>query len=291
MWPFYLGGDILKKIAKLLNIFHKNTDTLGYTLFLQPDVEKIENLEELKGDVVFLIDKNGNLLKLRNDYTKSVINHLKRNNISEAKFWYNGFIYRYSVSNSLFLQYQLGLEKIPFEDVEDGAEIIRVIIESYLESFQSKLLLEIGDSRVIEEAIKDFPEQKRREVLRIVDTKNTAELEVFGELNGLEVEKLLQIIYSSFEKRKIDEIDDLNIPNKVKKDVKRLLDLIPEYDNVEIEIDFSIARTVEEYHGLTFTMYDLSSSKLIAAGGKYRIYDDLYGIGGTIFLEDKTWLI
>jgi histidyl-tRNA synthetase len=281
----------LINVAKLLNIFQKNVDKLGYDFFLQPDIEKIEDLEELKGDVVFFVDKSGNLSKLRNDYTKSVINHLKRNNISRAKFWYSGFVYRYSVSNGLFSQYQLGLEKIPFGNVKDGVEIIRTILESYIETFSSKLLLEIGDSRVIEEAVKDFPEQKRKEVLKIVDTKNTAELEVFGELNDLEVEKLLQIIYSSFEKRKIGEINQLNIPYEVKRDVEELLSLLPEYTNVEIEIDFSIARTVEEYHGLTFTIYDLSTSKLVAAGGKYRLYDDLYGIGGTIFLEDKAWLI
>ena len=158
-----------------------------------------------------------------------------------------------------------------------------------MKAFESKLLIEIGDSRVIEKAIKSIPENKKEEVLRIVDTKNAAELEVFGELNGLDVGQLARIVYNSFEKRSIDGIDELDIPKDVREDVYELLRQIPDYDNVDIEIDFSIARTIEEYHGLTFTIYDLTSSKLIAAGGRYRISDGIYGIGGTIFLEEKSW--
>ena len=290
---FLFKGVIdLENFEKLFEVFQKKARIMGYRLFLKPAIEKIEDFSELKSNTIFLVGRNGQLLKLRNDYTRSIINHLKRKNIlsvSEAKFWYGGFVYRYSLSNNPSPQFQLGVEKIPFQSAEDGANIIKIIVESDMKAFESKLLIEIGDSRVIEKAIKSIPENKKEEVLRIVDTKNAAELEVFGELNGLDVGQLARIVYNSFEKRSIDGIDELDIPKDVREDVYELLRQIPDYDNVDIEIDFSIARTIEEYHGLTFTIYDLTSSKLIAAGGRYRISDGIYGIGGTIFLEEKSW--
>lgn len=283
--------EYLKSMEKLIEVFQKKARTSGYSLFLMPEIEKMEDISELKNGVVFFVDRNGDLLRLRGDYTKSIINYLKRNSLSEGMFWYEGFVYKYSTSNSITSQFQLGIEKIPFRSIEDGVNTIRIITESYLEVFNNALLIEIGDSRVIERLISRIPKDKRKELLRIVDTKNTAELEVFGKLNNLNVTQLMQIIYDSFEKRSIDDLNGFDVPEKVKDDIKRLFELMPNYKNVELEIDFSIARTVEEYDGLTFTIYDLSSSSLIAAGGRYKIKNGLYGVGGTIFLEEKSWLI
>jgi len=248
-------------------------------------------LDELKNGVVFFVDKNGELLKLRNDFTRSIISYLRKNNLSNAKFWYEGFVYKYSTTNQIIPQFQIGVEKIPFDGLEDSVETLKIIIESYLEAFKTNLLVEIGDSRVIESAISKFPNELRKELLKIIDTKDTTELEIFGKLHNIDVSNLLQIVYNSFRKRSTSDIDSLNIAKGIKNDVVGLIEKLPKYENVEIEIDFSMARTVEEYNGLTFTIYDLTSSSLVAAGGRYRVGNETFGIGGTIFLEEKIWLI
>jgi histidyl-tRNA synthetase len=56
-----------------------------------------------------------------------------------------------------------------------------------------------------------------------------------------------------------------------------------------VEIDFSLARTVEEYDGPTFILFDLKDPALIAAGGRYRVNENRLGVGGTIFVEERTW--
>jgi len=281
----------LESVAKILEIFRIKALKNNYTRFLKPEVEKIEVLDELKNGVVFFVDKNGELLKLRNDFTRSIISYLRKNNLSNAKFWYEGFVYKYSTTNQIIPQFQIGVEKIPFDGLEDSVETLKIIIESYLEAFKTNLLVEIGDSRVIESAISKFPNELRKELLKIIDTKDTTELEIFGKLHNIDVSNLLQIVYNSFRKRSTSDIDSLNIAKGIKNDVVGLIEKLPKYENVEIEIDFSMARTVEEYNGLTFTIYDLTSSSLVAAGGRYRVGNETFGIGGTIFLEEKIWLI
>lgn len=80
----------------------------------------------------------------------------------------------------------------------------------------------------------------------------------------------------------------MDLPLSVREDLLSASSFLQEkFPTVSVEIDLTLARTIEEYCGLIFTIYDTSSSRLVAAGGEYTVNGEK-GVGGSIFLEGKT---
>lgn len=276
-------------------IFHslcRRVADLGFSKFVGPDLARLANLSEIEaGDVAFMIGPS-QLFKLRDDFTKSIIEYFRelcgsgdRNPSGPtcARFWYDGYVYSITRSGELVGIYELGLEVLP-GDVFDLAACIDILIESYKEVSTADLIVELGDARVLRRLTEHIPTGERRSFLDALDRKDVAELEVLGSFTGTNVEKLVEVVRNSFVRRALSDWVDFDLPTETRADLEFLVSHLAGASGVAVEVDFSLARTVEEYSGPTFAIFDSVSSKLVAAGGKYSLGNGLEGVGGTMFV-------
>jgi len=96
-------------------------------------------------------------------------------------------------------------------------------------------------------------------------------------------------VEASFTKRSVNQLKEFELDPSIEREIVELVEFLSKYPGVTVEIDFSLARTVEEYDGPTFIFFDLKDPALIAAGGRYRVNENTLGVGGTIFVEERTW--
>lgn len=260
-----------------------------FELFLSPETEPMKDLSRIGNDVVFFQARNGQLFKLRNDYTASIVEFFNRNVPDSLRVWYSGFVYRYDPLGQIQSVYQLGIEKIPYVSFEDNLVVLKMLVESILSSLTDEVLVEIGDSRVIERCVRHVPKSFRKKLFELIDRKDISELELFASLNGLDLSEVLKLVEASFTKRSVDQLKYFELEPSIGEEIVEVVDFLSNFPGVRVEVDFSIARTVEEYDGLTFTIFDLREPALIAAGGRYSVNEKVLGVGGTIFLEERAW--
>lgn len=286
---FYLGGDPLGKIERLVKKFFEECFERGFELYLSPETEPLKDLSKLQKNEVFFQARNGELFKLRSDYTASIVEYFNRLEPEELKVCYFGFVYRYDRSGEIQPKFQLGVEMIPYSKLEEIEIVLELIIGSVLSSLTDRVLIEIGDSRVIEKCVQHVPKPFRKQLFELIDRKDVSELEFFASLHGLELSKVVKLVENSFTKRSVNDLKDFPLDPTIEGEITQMVDFLSKFSNVTVEMDFSIARTIEEYDGPTFTVFDLANSLLIAAGGRYRVNEKVLGVGGTIFLEERAW--
>ena len=284
-WPFCLfeEGDFLD-FEKVIS-FYRKASKVGYAPFFSPAFEKMESVS---GESDFFLDRKGNLYRVRSDFTKSVLNHRKKQAFtSKMKVWYADFVYRY-FGEEMVAEYQLGLENIPRESLNDTFEVLEIITESVLEMFTGPLIVEIGHTKVYEDLLRTVPKDIHEKVLNLIDTKNLAEIEFLSRMKGIDLSRIEKIIEDSIYRRSPENLEGMNLPSSVKEDLLSVSSFLQRrFPSVLVEVDLTLARTIEEYSGVIFTIYDTSASKLVAAGGEYSINGEK-GVGGSIFLEGKT---
>ncbi|WP_448521514.1 ATP phosphoribosyltransferase regulatory subunit [Pseudothermotoga sp.] len=279
----------MKRVDKLVRSFVDQATGEGFELFLSPETEALRDLLQINDDVVFFQAKNGQLFKLRDDYTTTIVEFFKKNPSDSLRVWYSGFVYRYDQTGQIQKTFQLGLEIVPYNSPQDNFVVLKVLIESVLNSLTDKLLIEVGDSRVIERCIQHVPKKFRKKLLELVDRKDVSELELFASLNNLDLSDVLKLVEASFTKRSVNQLKEFELDPSIEREIVELVDFLSGFSGVTVEIDFSLARTVEEYDGPTFIFFDLKDPALIAAGGRYRVNENTLGVGGTIFLEERAW--
>lgn len=261
----------------------------GFELFLSPETEALRDLLQINDNVVFFQAKNGQLFKLRDDYTTTIVEFFNKNASDSLRVWYSGFVYRYDQTGQIQNTFQLGLEIVPYNSPQDSFVVLRVMLESILHSLTDELLVEIGDSRVIEKCVQHVPKKFRKKLFELIDRKDVSELEFFASLNDLDLSDVLKLVEASFTKRSVNQLKEFELDPSIEREIVELVDFLSGFSGVTVEIDFSLARTVEEYDGPTFIFFDLKDPALIAAGGRYRVNERTLGVGGTIFLEEKAW--
>jgi len=279
---------VLRKIDKLVQSFVDQASKEGFELFLSPGAETLRDFSQINS-VVFFQAKNGQLFKLRDDYTTSVVEFFNKNLPNSLKVWYSGFVYRYDQMGQIQSNFQLGLEIVPYRSVQDSFVVLRVLIESVLHSLTDQLLIEMGDSRVIEKCVQHVPKKFRKKLLELIDRKDVSELEFFASLNNLDLSDVLKLVEASFTRRGVNQLKEFELESYIEREIVEVVEFLSGFPGVTVEIDFSLARTVEEYDGPTFIFFDLKDPALIAAGGRYRVNENALGVGGTIFLEERAW--
>ncbi|MDI6862205.1 MAG: ATP phosphoribosyltransferase regulatory subunit, partial [Pseudothermotoga sp.] len=277
------------RIDKLVRSFVDQVMSEGFELFLSPETEALRDLLQINDNVVFFQAKNGQLFKLRDDYTTTIVEFFNKNASDSLRVWYSGFVYRYDQTGQIQNTFQLGLEIVPYNSPQDSFVVLRVMLESILHSLTDELLVEIGDSRVIEKCVQHVPKKFRKKLFELIDRKDVSELEFFASLNDLDLSDVLKLVEASFTKRSVNQLKEFELDPSIEREIVELVDFLSGFSGVTVEIDFSLARTVEEYDGPTFIFFDLKDPSLIAAGGRYRVNERTLGVGGTIFLEERAW--
>lgn len=264
--------------------FYKRAAEKGYQAFFSPAFEKINHFQD---KTVVFFDRRGNFYALREDFTKSVVDYKKRLGLAMVKVWYADYVYRYTM-DELTAEYQLGVEKIPRRDPKDTLEVLEIIVSAAVEFFGNSLIVEISDTRVYEDLLKEVPQELHKTVLDLVDSKNLAEIEFLSRVKRLDLSRIEKIIEDSFYRREVEHLESLDVRPEVRERLKETASFLKDhFPEVEVEVDLTLARTVEEYNGLIFIVYDSNTSKLVAAGGEYSSNGEI-GVGGTIYLEGKT---
>ncbi|MCS7175864.1 ATP phosphoribosyltransferase regulatory subunit [Pseudothermotoga sp.] len=279
----------MRRIEKLVKTFVEKCYENDFELFLSPEVEALKDLSKLEKDWIFFQARNGELFKLRNDYTASIVEYFNKLQLERFRVWYTGFVYRYDHSGEVRPKFQLGVEIIPFSSLKDLELVLQLLIETVLSSLTDRLLVEIGDSRVIEKCVQHVPRKFRKQLFELIDRKDVSEIEFFASLHGLDLSNVVKLVENSFTKRGVDGLKDFPLDSTIEAEIVRTVDFLSKFSHITVELDFSIARTIEEYDGPTFTMFDLKNSLLIAAGGRYKVNENVLAVGGTIFLEERTW--
>ncbi|MCX7654712.1 MAG: ATP phosphoribosyltransferase regulatory subunit [Fervidobacterium sp.] len=275
-------------IDTIFRAFYKRVSE-NFEKFTQPDIKRVKDLKELVSGVTFMV-KSGEIFKLRKDFTKFICEHVKalenvENQRQPHRFWYDGHVYFFDNFGNLKSRYEIGLEIIP-GGIYELLECIKIIVGTYTEYSNSDLILELSDARVLEDLIKDVSEDIKTEILEMLDKKDFSELEVLGSVRKIDVSKLVEVVKNSFSKRRLEDWQDFPIKEPYRKELETVIRSLEGFENVVVEVDFSLARTTEEYCGLTFALFDTKSSKLVAAGGEYKVNEFLHGVGGTIFLSE-----
>lgn len=256
----------------------------NFKKFIESDIKRVRDMSEVLSGVSFMVN-SGEIFKLRDDFTKFICDYVQ-DNPENSRFWYDGHVYFLDSLGNLKSRYELGIEIIP-GGLDELIECMKVIVGTYAEYSNSNLILEISDARILEDLTEHIPAQFKKEVFDMLDKKDFSELEILGSVRNIDVSKLVEVVKNSFLRRNLEDWKDFPIAEKYRKQLQVVVDTFSAFENLTVEVDFSLARTTEEYCGLTFALYDTENSKLVAAGGEYKVNESLRGVGGTIFLFEN----
>lgn len=267
----------------LFNAFYSRVSG-NFKKFIEGDIKRVRDMSEVLSGVSFMV-KSGEIFKLRDDFTKFICDYV-RDNPESSRFWYDGHVYFFDSLGNLKSRYELGIEIIP-GGLDELIECMKVIVGTYAEYSNSNLILEISHARVLEDLTEHIPVQFKKEIFDMLDKKDFSELEILGSVRNIDVSKLVEVVKNSFLRRNLEDWKDFPIAEEYRKQLQVVVDTFSAFENLTVEVDFSLARTTEEYCGLTFALYDTENSKLVAAGGEYKVNESLHGVGGTIFLFEN----
>ncbi|MCX7813816.1 MAG: hypothetical protein N2250_09225, partial [Pseudothermotoga sp.] len=80
----------MRRIEKLVKTFMEKCYENDFELFLNPEVEALKDLSKLEKDWIFFQARNGELFKLRNDYTASIVEYFNKLQLERFRVWYTG---------------------------------------------------------------------------------------------------------------------------------------------------------------------------------------------------------
>lgn len=266
------------------------TPTFEYTKLFQ-----LRSGEEVVKQLYAFKDKGGRDISLRPDLTSSVARLFvnKFQNAPKPVKWYyitNMFRYEEPQSGRLREFWQAGVELIGSANIEADAEVIALMIESYLATGLKEFTVNIGDRVLLDEFAKMLGVEDDIGLMRLIDKKDKMTREEFIKslkdfgLNDEAVEKVLSLIEL---KGKPDEIlpkaYELFRGDKAKEELKKieeLFELLKAYGFYDYAlIDLGIARGFDYYTSIVFEAIAENDLGIGSIGGGGR-YDNLIEVFG-----------
>jgi len=266
------------------------TPTFEYTKLFQ-----LRSGEEVVKQLYAFKDKGGRDVSLRPDLTSSVARLFvnKFQNAPKPVKWYyitNMFRYEEPQSGRLREFWQAGVELIGSPNIEADAEVIALMIESYLSTGLKDFTLNIGDRILLDEFAKMLGVKDDIGLMRLIDKKDKMSreefigaLKDFG-LNDDAIEKVFSLIEL---KGKPDEVlpkaYELFTSEEAKEELKKieeLFELLKAYGVYDYAlIDFGIARGFDYYTSIVFEAIAENDLGIGSIGGGGR-YDNLIEVFG-----------
>lgn len=285
-WVF----ERIRGVFERYNFHEILTPTFEYTALFQ-----LRSGEEVVEQLYAFEDKGGRSLSLRPDMTSSVarlfVNQFQ-NAPKPVKWYYIANMFRYEEPQSGRYRefWQAGVELIGSDKVEADAEVIALLVESYLATGLREFTVNIGDRILLDEFAKMLGVSDDVGLMRLIDKKDKMSREDFigslGEfgLSDEGIEKVLALIEI---KGKPDEVlpnaEELFTSDKARKEIKRLYELVEllkaygVYDF--ILIDIGIARGFDYYTSVVFEAIAPNDLGIGSIGGGGR-YDNLIEVFG-----------
>lgn len=275
-----------KKMIISKEIENRVLDTFksfGYELIKTPGLEYIDvylSNESQKPDLYNLINRQGEVLSLRNDMTSSVARFVSTNNSLPdgiLKYCYSADTYRYpriyQGKNHQFLQ--AGIELIGSSGLYGDVEAIYLASNALINCNCNSFTINIGSSLFLDTLFNDFNinENLKKDILQTVENKDYVTLK--------------QILNDNLDKNKANLIFDLMIRGGKLKFIENLMNslkdtksyLVLEYlKNVYLKLkelnveniifDFSIYSYQKYYTGIIFNIFIDNVTKSVVSGGR-----------------------
>ena len=274
----------------------------GYTQFKMSKFEEydlyVRNKDFLVSDgIITFTDWDGRLKALKPDVTLSIINNSKDAE-GVQKLYYNENVYRISGGTHTFKEImQTGLECVGNIGLFEIAEVLNLAVKS-LETIDRSTLLELSHVGLIEAAFDELglSQELRKNVISFIKSKNTDDLKVLCDENGIDAEKLtvfsrnfttaaeaLTAVKNTFGSPSL--IDQLN-------EFETLYNVLAKLDtSVKIIIDFSCIGTMSYYSGVVFKGYVQNIPDAVLSGGQYdklmrKLNRTAGAIGFAVYLDE-----
>lgn len=303
----YIIKDMEKKNkieTALKDLFLNN----GYNLIETPTLEYIDVFtnDVQNPNLYKLVNKEGEILALRSDMTKSIARVVKtetKDVVFPQRYCYISNIFRYKKAyNGTQHEFtQAGIELVGADDVYADYEMVSLAIKSLssvLDNFGLYISsTEFFNSYLDELNIKDDIKAK---IITEIKNKNVSNLKKILDKNSYEI---LSLVIEAIGKKELLSTIKSNIKSeKTKKALSRLEKLydLLEKNNLEknVYFDFSILSFGEYYTGITIQGYTKGVGTPILEGGRYdnlikdnNINESACGFGINVNdLIDKTKL-
>ena len=294
-----LPEDMIKRryvFERIREVF----EAYGFKEILTPTFEytklfELRSGEEVVEQLYAFEDKGGRNLSLRPDLTSSVA-RLFVNGFQTApkpiKWYYITNMFRYEEPQSGRLRefWQAGVELIGSSNIEADAEVIALLIESYLSTGLKEFTVNVGDRILLDEFAKMLGVKDDIGLMRLIDKKDKMErgefvkaLQEFG-LNEEDINKVFTLIEL---KGKPDdvlprarELFTSEIAKEELKKIEELFELLKAYGIEDYAlIDFGIARGFDYYTSIVFEAIADNDLGIGSIGGGGR-YDNLIEVFG-----------
>ena len=280
--PIGLRDYIIKDMEKKNKIETALKDlylSSGYNLIETPTLEYIDVFtnDSQNPNLYKLINKEGNVLALRNDMTKSIARVVKtetKDIVFPQRYCYISNVFRYKKAyNGTQHEFtQAGVELVGVNDLYADYEVVSLAIKS-LNSVLDNYSLYISSSEFFHYYLDELNIQDdiKTQILYEIKNKNVSNLKKILDKNSYEILSLV-----------IEAIGKKELLNDIKKNIKtektknalsrleKLYDLL-EKNNLEknVYFDFSILSFGEYYTGITIQGYTKGVGTPILEGGRY----------------------
>ncbi|WP_456367818.1 histidine--tRNA ligase [Thermococcus sp.] len=266
------------------------TPTFEYT-----ELFRLRSGEEVVKQLYAFRDKGGREISLRPDMTSSVarlyVNRFQ-NSPKPVKWYYIANMFRYEEPQSgRFREFwQAGVELIGSDRVEADAEVIALLVESYLATGLEEFTVNIGDRILLDEFARMIGVMDDIGLMRLIDKRDKMSGEEFIKALrdfGLEdgkIEKVLSLVeIKGLPDDVLPKAEELFKSTKAKNEITRLYELVDLLDaygvSKWIRIDLGIARGFDYYTSVVFEAIAPNSLGIGSIGGGGR-YDNLIEVFG-----------
>lgn len=263
-------------VKELNKIYEK----YGYKKFKMSKFEPYELYMENKdflnsNQVISFTDLDGELLALKPDVTLSIMKSRK----GEGRIYYNENIYR-PEDRHFRESAQTGIEYIGKLNVYAEAEVIALAVKS-LKLFSGEIRIRISDVGLISKVFEKLNLTDTGKILRLVESKNAAELDILVNTGELDKDKAAILknminLYLPFEegvKRLADGslIGELLGENKeIIIRLKKLASALKAFNVIDsIYLDFSVINSMDYYNGIIFQGAIEGLPFNVLSGGRY----------------------
>ena len=294
-----LPEDMIKRryvFERIREVF----EAYGFKEILTPTFEytklfELRSGEEVVEQLYAFEDKGGRNLSLRPDLTSSVA-RLFVNGFQTApkpiKWYYITNMFRYEEPQSGRLRefWQAGVELIGSSNIEADAEVIALLIESYLSTGLKEFTVNVGDRILLDEFAKMLGVKDDIGLMRLIDKKDKMKREEFVKalqefgLNEKGINKVFTLIELKGKPDdvlpKARELFTSKIAKEELKKIEELFELLKAYGIEDYAlIDFGIARGFDYYTSIVFEAIADNDLGIGSIGGGGR-YDNLIEVFG-----------
>ncbi|MGQ9510506.1 MAG: ATP phosphoribosyltransferase regulatory subunit [Thermaceae bacterium] len=263
-----LRQELLERLRKLFYSF-------GYEPVELPALEAFDPTHPLAQKAFKLVDRTGEVLVLRSEFTVALARMLKVDPppLLPARFQYAGPLWLRERDPELgrLREYtQIGVEYVGATGPLADAEILALALEA-LNALGLKGVLEVGLPGLVGEVLKatGFPQDLQARLQAAIHRKNTPELTLLLKTHPTPWAKTLLALPDLYGEREVlGEALRLELPEKARADLlalERTLDLL----GTPVLLDLGMARRFDYYTGLFFRAYTEGFGLPLLGGGRY----------------------